>query len=87
MKLLLRSLCVLPVRIYQRCVSPLLPPACRFYPTCSAYAIEAIMSHGIFRGGWLTLCRLVRCHPWGGSGYDPVPPSECGAGKPPLSQE
>ena len=70
---LLRNLCILPIRVYQLCISPVLPPACRYYPTCSAYAAEAIMTHGIFRGGWLALKRIARCHPWGGSGYDPVP--------------
>ena len=69
----LRLLCILPIRFYQLVISPLLPPACRFYPTCSAYAIEAILRHGVFYGSWLTLKRLLRCHPWGGSGYDPVP--------------
>ena len=59
MKMLLRGLCVLPIRIYQRCISPVLPPACRFYPTCSAYAVEAILRHGVLRGGWLALRRLA----------------------------
>lgn len=68
-----RELFVLPIRFYQRVISPLLPPACRYYPTCSAYAIEAVLRHGILRGGWLTLKRLGRCHPFGGYGYDPVP--------------
>ncbi|MFN8507937.1 MAG: membrane protein insertion efficiency factor YidD [Dehalococcoidia bacterium] len=61
------------VRGYQRLVSPILPPACRYQPTCSAYALEAIERHGAFRGSWLALRRLARCTPWGGSGYDPVP--------------
>ncbi|MBQ9537152.1 MAG: membrane protein insertion efficiency factor YidD [Desulfovibrionaceae bacterium] len=69
----LRLFCILPIRFYQLCISPLLPPACRYYPTCSAYAVEAILRHGIVYGGWLALKRLARCHPWGGSGYDPVP--------------
>jgi putative membrane protein insertion efficiency factor len=64
---------VLLIRGYQRGVSPLLPPACRFTPSCSSYAVEAIRLHGAGRGGWLALRRLLRCHPWGGSGYDPVP--------------
>jgi hypothetical protein len=68
------------VRGYQLLVSPLLPPACRFLPSCSEYAAEAIERHGTRRGAALALRRLARCHPWGGSGYDPVPEpggSEC----------
>jgi len=61
------------VRCYQLLVSPLLPPACRFLPTCSEYAAEAIDRHGAWRGTILASRRLARCHPWGGSGYDPVP--------------
>lgn len=61
------------LRGYQLLVSPLLPPACRFLPTCSEYAAEAIALHGAGRGVFLALRRLARCHPWGGSGYDPVP--------------
>jgi putative membrane protein insertion efficiency factor len=68
-----RAFCVLPIRLYRYCISPLLPPACRFYPTCSAYAMEAVLRHGLLRGGFLALRRLIRCHPFGGSGYDPVP--------------
>ena len=63
----------LPIRAYQLLVSPLLPPSCRFLPTCSDYAREAVRRHGAGRGLYLALRRLVRCHPWGGSGYDPVP--------------
>ena len=70
---LLRRIFILPIRFYQLCISPMLPNACRFTPTCSQYAVEAIMKHGIFRGSWLALRRILRCHPWGGSGYDPVP--------------
>lgn len=61
------------VRAYQLLVSPLLPPACRYLPTCSEYAAEAIELHGAWRGIILASRRLARCHPWGGSGYDPVP--------------
>lgn len=61
------------VRFYQLCISPLKPPSCRFTPTCSQYAIEALRKHGPIRGLYLTVRRLLRCHPWGGSGYDPVP--------------
>ena len=69
----MRRLLIAPIRFYQCAISPLLPAACRFTPTCSQYAIEAICRHGALRGGWLALRRLLRCHPWGGSGYDPVP--------------
>lgn len=61
------------IAFYRTCISPLTPPACRYTPTCSQYAQEAIRKHGPFRGGWLALRRILRCHPWGGSGYDPVP--------------
>ena len=72
-----KRLCALPlilvVRFYQLCISPFTPPACRFTPTCSQYALEALRKYGPLKGGWLTLRRLARCHPWGGSGYDPLP--------------
>ncbi len=58
---------------YQAWISPMLPPACRYTPTCSAYADEAIRRYGAGRGSWLALRRLLRCHPWGGTGHDPVP--------------
>jgi uncharacterized protein len=61
------------IRGYQVGISPFLPPACRFTPTCSEYAAEAIRRHGSARGSWLAARRLARCHPWGGSGPDPVP--------------
>lgn len=61
------------VWFYRGAISPLLPRSCRFTPTCSQYAIEALRRHGPFKGLWLTVKRIVRCHPWGGSGYDPVP--------------
>lgn len=64
---------ILLVRGYQRVLSPLKPPTCRFLPTCSAYTIEALQRHGALRGGWLATKRICRCHPWGGHGYDPVP--------------
>lgn len=63
----------LPIRFYQLCISPLMPPSCRYTPTCSTYAIEALRKHGPVKGLWLALRRILRCHPWGGSGYDPVP--------------
>jgi uncharacterized protein len=62
------------VRAYQLMVSPLLLPSCRYLPTCSDYAVEALVQHGPLRGSAFVIRRLARCHPWGGSGYDPVPP-------------
>lgn len=66
-------LVLLPIKFYQYCLSPLKPPTCRYTPTCSQYAIEAIRKHGPAKGLILAVKRLFRCHPWGGSGYDPVP--------------
>ena len=64
---------ILLIRIYQNLISPILPNACRYTPTCSQYGIEAIKKHGAFKGGWLTLKRIASCNPWGGHGHDPVP--------------
>lgn len=64
---------VLLIRFYQVCISPYTPAACRFTPTCSAYALEAFRKHGPIKGLYLSVRRILRCHPWGGSGYDPVP--------------
>jgi uncharacterized protein len=64
------------IKFYQFTLSPLLGKSCRHEPSCSNYAIEAIEVHGIFRGGWLSIKRISRCHPWGTWGYDPVPPKE-----------
>ena len=61
------------VRIYRAMLRPVLPPTCRFTPSCSQYALEAIARHGAMRGGWLAVRRIVQCQPWGGFGYDPVP--------------
>jgi len=61
------------IRAYQLLLAPVLPPSCRYYPSCSHYAAEAVERHGPWRGGVLALRRLARCHPWGGGGYDPVP--------------
>ncbi|MCX6247128.1 MAG: membrane protein insertion efficiency factor YidD [Bacteroidetes bacterium] len=73
MRKFLGNFFILLIRFYQGAISPYLMPSCRFTPTCSAYGIEAIRKHGPFKGSWLTLKRLLRCHPWGGNGYDPVP--------------
>lgn len=76
MKLLCKvlvALLILPIRFYQRAISPMLPAACRYQPTCSQYAVEAIKKYGPIKGLWLAIKRILRCHPWGGSGYDPVP--------------
>ncbi len=73
MKKLLASFFILLIRIYQGAISPYLAPSCRYAPSCSAYGIEAILKYGPFKGGWMALKRIGRCHPWGGSGYDPVP--------------
>lgn len=63
------------IRFYQIALSPLLGPRCRYIPTCSQYAIEALQQHGALKGSWFTAKRICRCHPWGGFGYDPVPSS------------
>lgn len=68
-----RRMFIALIRFYQLALSPLLGVNCRYLPTCSAYAIEAVQRHGLWRGGWLALRRIARCHPWGGYGYDPVP--------------
>ncbi len=72
----MRKFVLLLIRCYQRCVSPWLLPSCRYVPSCSEYARQAIERYGLIRGGWLALRRLLRCHPWGGAGYDPVPNPE-----------
>lgn len=69
----MRRLAVAAVRFYQYAISPYLPPSCRFYPTCSAYAVEALERHGFLRGSLLALRRILRCHPFNPGGYDPVP--------------
>jgi putative membrane protein insertion efficiency factor len=64
---------ILLVRFYQLTFGVLMPPVCRYTPSCSRYALEALETHGALRGSWLTVRRLARCNPWGGMGYDPVP--------------
>ena len=66
-------LILLPIKFYRYVISPILGPRCRFAPTCSEYAVEAITKHGPIKGGMLAVRRILRCHPWGGHGYDPVP--------------
>ena len=70
----------LPIRCYRLMLSPFTPMACRYLPTCSAYAVDAVTLHGPLAGGWLALRRLARCHPLGGHGYDPVPPPRASLG-------
>ena len=69
----LAHILALPVRFYRLVISPLIGSNCRFQPTCSEYALDALKTHGAFRGGWLAARRIAKCHPLGGSGYDPVP--------------
>ena len=64
---------ILLVKIYQSIISPLFPPTCRYTPTCSEYAIQSLKKHGLIKGVYLSIKRVVNCHPWGGSGYDPIP--------------
>ena len=73
MKRIFSFLLIIPIKIYQIIISPLLGPSCRFTPTCSQYAVEAIQKYGPFKGSWLSFKRILKCHPWGGSVYDPVP--------------
>ena len=77
LKQILRSVAIFPfialIKFYRACISPLKPPTCRFTPTCSQYGLEAFRKYGPFKGLYLTVKRILRCHPWGGSGYDPVP--------------
>ena len=73
MRRLAGTIFLLPLRFYRRCISPYTPPTCRYHPTCSEFAMIAVERFGIFRGSWLTLRRLARCHPFAGHGHDPVP--------------
>lgn len=76
-----RALLVWPVRLYQMTLSRVLPPLCRFEPSCSQYAVEAVEVHGALRGGLLAVLRILRCNPFSEGGYDPVPPRVPGSGK------
>jgi uncharacterized protein len=67
---------ILLIRFYQVAISPYTPATCRFSPTCSSYSLEALKVHGLLKGGWLSIKRICKCHPWGSSGYDPVPKKE-----------
>ena len=69
----MKRLLLLLISFYRSAISPLMPPHCRYYPRCSAYAMEAIARHGVRRGGWLAVRRILRCHPFHAGGYDPVP--------------
>lgn len=80
----LKLLLLVLFRGYQLFISPLLPPSCRYTPTCSQYAIEAVSRHGALRGGWLALKRIGSCHPWGGCGHDPVPDLPTKSATPPT---
>ena len=73
---MLKFLFIKLIKFYKKAISPFLPCACRFRPTCSEYMIEAIEIHGVTKGIYLGLRRILRCHPWGGSGYDPVPKAD-----------
>ncbi|MCG8511205.1 MAG: membrane protein insertion efficiency factor YidD [Rhodospirillales bacterium] len=75
------------IRAYQLLISPVFPMSCRYSPSCSAYAAEAVMRHGALRGSWLAVRRMVRCHPWGGWGYDPVPGTDDGLSRKPVQHE
>lgn len=76
MKKILTFPFILLIRVYQNFISPLLPSSCKYTPTCSHYAVEALQTHGLLKGGWLAARRIGSCNPWGGSGYDPVPPKK-----------
>ena len=72
----MRSILTAAIRVYRYLISPMLGPTCRFYPSCSCYAEEALQQHGVVRGTYLTARRLMRCHPWNEGGYDPVPQAD-----------
>ncbi len=69
----MKHLFIFLIKVYQRTLSRVMPPSCRFYPSCSEYGVQALQKYGIFKGGWLTVKRIARCHPFNPGGYDPVP--------------
>ncbi len=73
MKKILRHIVLLPAYFYRHCISPFTPSTCRYLPTCSQYMVEAVKKYGVVKGGWMGIKRILRCNPFGGSGYDPVP--------------
>ena len=72
----MKKVFIILIRFYQYAISPLLGANCRYTPTCSEYGVQAVQIHGAFKGGWMAVKRIASCHPWGGSGYDPVPESK-----------
>jgi putative membrane protein insertion efficiency factor len=72
----MKYILVVLIQFYRNCISPFTPATCRFYPTCSSYGLEAVQKHGALKGGWLTLKRIVKCHPFHPGGFDPVPEKE-----------
>jgi uncharacterized protein len=68
-----KHLFIFLIKVYQRTLSRVMPPSCRFYPSCSEYGVQALQKYGVFKGGWLTVKRIARCHPFNPGGYDPVP--------------
>ncbi len=86
MRALVVQLLLLPLRFYKWAISPLLPPLCRFHPSCSVYAMGAIAVHGPFAGSWLAVRRLTRCHPFHAGGFDPIPPRDGSSAEEVLAQ-
>ena len=85
---MIRRMLILLIKGYRLFISPYLGQNCRFEPSCSAYAVEALQRHGVLRGGWMAVRRISRCHPWHEAGYDPVPPvSDSNASKPPSRRD
>lgn len=72
----MKYILVVLIQFYRKCISPFTPATCRFYPTCSSYGLEAVQKHGALKGGWLTVKRIVKCHPFHPGGFDPVPEKE-----------